>query len=346
MKKKKVAKKKPTKQKLILKSTTTLNEIKSKIKTKTQYASQVIPNQNGYTLYEKKGDLIALKKIVGKNCYVGREGLELFPHGVFMFKEVKPPENFPTEPGCIWVQNVDNPRAKYKITQETLQLETEFLFPLIKGPNIKCFEYEQDGILALFPYDNNDHTRPIDRIELGNRAPKTLEWFLKHEETLDAQSSYSDRIRGHAGGGGDVGEFYGVARVGLYTFAPFHVAYRDNTKLNACVISSLSTPFGDKLAILQNHAPSICEDEDEDDNFIDESEAHYICAIINSSSGTTFIKNSSDSQTFPIRLPIKIPKYDPNNQTHTKLEQLSRNIHEDRTTLNQNLKKIDKILSK
>ena len=339
MKKKKVTKKKPIKQKLILKSSTTLNEIKSKIKTKMQYASQVVPNQNGYTLYEKKDDLVALKKIVGKNCYVGREGLELFPHGVFMFKEVKAPKNFPTDPGCIWVQNVDNPKAKYQITQETLQLETEFLFPLIKGPNIKYFEYEQDSILALFPYDENDHKRPIDRIELGKRAPKTLDWFLKHEETLDAQSAYSDRIRGLAGGANAIGEFYGVARVGRYTFAPVHVAYRDNTKLCACVVSSVSTPFGDKLAILQNHAVSICEDED--DNFIDESEAHYICAIINSSSATTFVKNSSDSQTFPIRLPIKIPKYDPNNQNHTKLAQLSRNIHKDKTTLNQNLKKID-----
>ena len=74
---------------------------------------------------------------------------------------------------------------------------------------------------------------------------------------LEAQTAYNSKIIGKK----HDNEFYALARVGEYSFAKHYVAFRDNTKWQAVVISDILTPWGEKKRPqFQNHAVSICQD--------------------------------------------------------------------------------------
>lgn len=118
-----------------------------------------------------------------------------------------------------------------------------------------------------------------------------------------------------------------MARVGEYSYATNYVVYRDNTKWAAAVVSEVSTKWGGvKRSLFQNHAVSICEDEE--GNFITFDEAHYICGILNSNYVYKYMMNSSDSRSFPIRPRVKIPKYNASNKLHKAISDLSKMAHD------------------
>jgi hypothetical protein len=91
--------------------------------------------------------------------------------------------------------------------------------------------------------------------------------------------------------------------------------------------------------VFQNHAVSICEGHD--GSFISEGEAHYICAILNAPIVEEYVLNSSDSRSFKIRPPVKIPKYDETNITHSELSGLSKGAHRDPSNIKEILDNIN-----
>ncbi len=189
-------------------------------------------------------------------------------------------------------------KSKYKIEERTLLLETKYLFPLVKGPLIQPFGHAYDGLIVPFPYRPDNPHKPVPADELEKESPKLLHYYLEHRDIIEAQTKFSDKIRGP-----DAGEFYGLARTGLYSFQDVYVAFRDNTKWRACVVTKQDLPWGEtKRFVFQNHAVSICECASGD--FITLEEAHYICAILNAPIVRAFIMRSSDSRSFKIRPPI------------------------------------------
>jgi hypothetical protein len=84
--------------------------------------------------------------------------------------------------------------------------------------------------------------------------------------------------------------------------------------------------------VFQNHAVSICEDTS--GNFITLDEAHFICGILNAPIVSKYMAQSSDSRSFPVRLRIKIPKFDSKDKTHKRIAALSKKAHDnyDETT--------------
>lgn len=103
--------------------------------------------------------------------------------------------------------------------------------------------------------------------------------------------------------------FNALARVGEYSYAQNYVVFRDNTKWAAAVISDVNTSWGGmKRPLFQNHAVSICEDNN--GNYITLDEAYYICGIMNTEIVYKYMMQSSDSRSFPIRPRIYIPKYE------------------------------------
>lgn len=312
-------------------------EAMKRLEEKDRWAIQLmLPDNTAYTLIVNKNDAKSFAKIAGEPYYIGREGIEFYPNELFLFKQAQKPPAKPKE-GREYVENIQIKKAIYKVNKDTTELETEFLFPLVKGKEIKKFVHDYSGIVAPFPYDKSDAKRPIERKSLSKRAPKLLDYYLAHENTIRDQTEFSDKIRGV-----DAGEFYGLARVGPYSFADYYVGFRDNTKWCACVIAPTKTFWGEKKRMLfQNHAVSICEDRD--GRFISEDEAHYLCAILNAPIVEKYIIQSSDSRSFKIRPPVKIPKYDRENKIHKKLSELSRKAHAQPDHIDGILEEIEKL---
>jgi len=217
-------------------------------------------------------------------------------------------------------------------------METKYLYPLVKGPAIDRFIHKYENLIVSFPYEESDPHRPISIDRLEKESPYLLKYYQKCEDTIRSQTAFSDKIRGPA-----PGEFYGLARTGPYSFQKVYVAFRDNTKWRAVVVTSEKMPWGEKKRfVFQNHAVSICERADKS-GYITFDEAHYICAILNAPTVERLIYSSSDTRSFKIRPPVFIPIYDRENPEHTELAKLSKLGHKSPNNILKILARIDEI---
>lgn len=271
-----------------------------------------------FTSIERKEDARAFLKLAGSTTYIGREGIEFYPQELMVFEL----SSLPGTSECTCLRNMQNSKSKYKMPVTDILLETKYLHPMIKGKDVTPFHVEWNNYIVPFPYEVENPRVPIEMGRLSTLAPKLAEYYNKNKKMILAQTEYNEKIIGNRDA-----DFYALARVGEYSYATNYVVFRDNTKWAAAVISEVNTQWGGvKRPLFQNHAVSICEDED--GNFITLDEAHYICGILNSNYVYEYMMNSSDSRSFPIRPRVKIPKYDKTNKRHKEISDLSKLAHE------------------
>lgn len=259
-------------------------------------------------------------KVAGDCSYPGREGVEFFPQELFLLKVDKQKA---LRKGNVYVKNYQSDRSKHKVAAGTFLLETSMLHPLVKGIDIERFHVAPSEYVVPFPYEDGARS-PIERDRLAKVAPNLMSYFNSNRSSFEDQTSYNDKIIGKK----HKNEYYALARVGIYSYGEHFVAFRDNTKWQAAVVSSLPVPWSDtetKRPVFQNHAVSISQRPD--GTFISEDEAHYICAIFNAPVVAQYIVSSSDSRTYKIRPPVHVPAFDPKNQLHKALMKLSRKAH-------------------
>lgn len=281
-------------------------------------AGQVNPSNTIFSLAESSEELDEFSKVVGDSYYTGREGIEFYPQELFLLNFL--PE-MPRRSSAVAVTNFQNPKSKYKIPKGVYYLETAFLYPLVKGKDVSRFHVDYSGFVVPFPYENLSRAA-IPPTNLSQKAPLLAAYFNQFKDIIEAQTDYNNKIIGEQ----NVTAFYSLARVGAYSYGTDFVVFRDNSKWGAAVISEIETPWGEmKRPAFQNHAVSISQDIN--GRFITNDEAHYICAVLNSSSVTKYIVNSSDSRTFKINVPVNIPQYNPENKTHCRLSELSKIAH-------------------
>jgi hypothetical protein len=119
--------------------------------------------------------------------------------------------------------------------------------------------------------------------------------------------------------------FYTMYGIGEYTFASYKVVWkRMASDLEAVVLSKVTTPIGEKDVIPTDTTSLI--------PFKSEEEAHYVCAILNSSPVRFCVRSySSAGRGFGAPSIIKhfgIPKYEESNGVHREVSELSKNAHE------------------
>ena len=295
----------------------TLDEAMSKLKVQKRLAGQIVPDSTAFTLADDRRELDHFSLVGGFCDYIGREGIEFYPQELMLFHYSEPGPN----PGTVWLTNVQASKSKYRIQERRVLLETEFLHPLVKGPEIRPFGHAYSGLIVAFPYDAEDPGRPIPAEELHDRSPLLLNYYMQAQEVLEQQTKFSDKIRGP-----DPGEFYGLARTGPYSFAETYVGFRDNTKWCAVVVKDAMMPWGErKRFVFQNHAVSICERRGR--GFIGDDEAHFVCAILNAPVVQHFIYATSDDRSYKIRPPVFVPEYDAGDDRHQSLVALSIRAH-------------------
>lgn len=313
-----------------------INEAMLHLDQREMVAGQVIPGSTIYTFARNEAHLKKFKKIAGESSYKGREGIEFYPQELVIFKYVG--EGKGAAKGRVFLRNIQVTKSKYKIFEQKTLLETKFLYPLVKSTSIDRFSHEWEGHIVPFPYKSNDPRCPLDRSALRKEATLLLDYYERHEDVVRQQTHFSDKIRGN-----NAGEFYGLARTGPYSFQDIYVAFRDNTKWCASVITTQTMPWHEKKRfVFQNHAVSMCERAD-GSGYIDIEEAHYICAILNTPIVAEFINASSDARSFKIRPPIYIPKYQKANEKHVRLSRISQALHRSKDNLEGALHEIEEI---
>ena len=276
-------------------------------------------DKNFFSYARNKETLKKYRLIAGESEYIGREGIEFYPQELIVFQL----SGLPSRKGLTAVQNMQNEKSKYRIPLRRVLLETDFLHPMIKGKDIVPFHANISDYIVPFPYDEKNPQIPINHKRLRELAPNLASYYMQNKEIMEAQTGYSDRIIGKSDA-----EFYALARVGAYSYQKNYVVMRDNSNWAAAVVTDVETSWGGiKRPVFQNHAISICEDSQ--GNYIGLNEAYYICGILNSPIVIQFMMTSSDSRSFPIRPRVRIPKYNPTDNRHIAIAELSKQAHEE-----------------
>lgn len=254
--------------------------------------------------------------IIGDNFYKARSGAEFTPGEIYFLKSVGNTKNKKT----YYFKNNPLKTAKYKVVyKDRIELETEYIYPLVKGPSIKPFCYNQDDNFAIFPYDWGIK-KNVSFDSLTACCSKIADYLIDYKNLIEQQSS---RSLGLSMGT----EFYALSKIGEYTFVDCLVAFRDNTRMCATVITPVKTPWGEnKMPVCAKHAPFISMTKNK--RFITLDEAFYICGILNTRIVADYINSSNDSRSISIDLQIKLPEYNKKDENFYKISELSREAHD------------------
>jgi SAM-dependent methyltransferase/copper chaperone CopZ len=220
----------------------------------------------------------------------------------------------------IVVENLTKGTKKgVKKIKSPVAIEDFFVFPLIKTRHLK--KWVLNGYIYTLQMHDPKKRIGYDEQWVKVNFSKTYRYLKRFEDAIRKRGSRVVRQLM------EKGPFYGMYGIGEYTFSPFKVVWNQfGTKLKACVISSVNDEFlGEKMILPEHHLGFITTEK--------ENEAHFICAVLNSSVVDLIIRNVSGS---PINFgtpkivehTIRIPKFDANNEIHCKLAELSKGAHE------------------
>ena len=249
-------------------------------------------------------------KIQGKNYYRAQYGVETKPYGVFWISIFQVLSD-----KTIIVSNLTE-KGKVQIQKIEERVENELVYPAVRGSDIKRWSIKNEIFIFL---THNKDGRPIDEVELKTKFPRTYNYLTKFKsDLLSINAKSTKRIR-------EQRAFYAMFGVNRNTFSNFKVVWKRMTNdLIATVVSQLKTPFGYKTIIPLETTAFIATDN--------ESEAHYLCAIINSKPVRDFIKSFSSAGrgfgTPSVMEHVGIPKFDPKNPLHQKLAAISKKCHQ------------------
>ncbi|HOQ17338.1 MAG TPA: N-6 DNA methylase [Defluviitaleaceae bacterium] len=251
-----------------------------------------------------------LSKIEGKNFYKAQYGVETKPYGVFWVKI----NQFLSDRSVI-VSNIPE-KGKVKIQKIEERIESDLIYPALRGADIKRWG-KTNEIFILLTHDKNG--KPIEENILRTTFPRTYGYLTKFKrDLLNINAKSTKKIRQQKA-------FYAMFGVNEDTFSNYKVVwgYMGNDIL-ATVVSEIKTGSNYKKLI---PLYTTCFFP-----VYNESEAHYLCAIINSKPVRDFIKSfSSAGRGFgtPSAMEhVGIPKFDPKNPLHQKLAKISKKCHQ------------------
>jgi hypothetical protein len=285
-------------------------------------AVQLVSEKTGFS-FLKKQLTNEFSIIIGDCFYKARSGAEFTP-GELYFIERRQDSN---KNGMYIFKNKALKTAKHKVVPNNyLELETKYIYPLVKGPAVNKFECNINNDYAIFPYDWNEK-RCVTFSELNSGSPALADYLLNNKTLIEGQSKRSLSL--------SIGnEFYSLSKIGEYTFVDCLVAFRDNTKIKSCVIIPVETPWGErKMPVCAKHAPYISMTKNNRKITIDE--AYYIAGILNTDIVKRYFASSNDSRSFSISLNIKIPEYKATDMLFAELSNLSKIAHDKTKTVTQ-----------
>lgn len=252
-----------------------------------------------------------LTLIQGENAYQARRGAETDPYGVFLVQVLQVLSN-----GDLIIRNLPE-KGKRKVQQVEERIEAGLVFPAVCGADIERWNATPKNFV-LMPQDPQKR-EPYPESQMKKEWPRTYGYLTRFKDILLSRGSKSTRQLAERTA------FYAMFGIGPHTIDPYKVIWKGLANdIVAAVISQTKTSFGYKI-IIPLKTTSFFATKNKD-------KAHYLCAIINSTSVREFIKSfSSAGRGFgapSVMNHVGIPKFDPKSELHQKLAQLSKTLHE------------------
>lgn len=258
-----------------------------------------------------KEKLDAMSKILGVNDYRARTGVFTGGANAVYWLNVESGDD-----NCLKVSNIVE-RAKRKVDSVKASIEKEYVFPMLKGSNVKKWNVTYDTYL-LCPHTVETKMWPVAQEKMKVDCPKTYEYLLKFKEDLDGR-------KGFAGWEKDIQkqEFHAILRIGDYTFSNYKVIWKYIASEFVCaVISTVEDEYLGEKMLLPNEKIMYV-------SFDDETEAYYLCGILSSTYVAECVKSYMNPTSISAHVlnKLNIPQFDPNNQDHLEIARLCKEGH-------------------
>lgn len=252
-----------------------------------------------------------ISKVEGKNAYKAILGVYSTPYGVFWLEIKQVLSN-----GNIIIKNLHT-KGKMKIESIEDILESGLIYPIVRGSDIQRWG-ARPKIYMLIVQDPKTR-RGISEDFIKKQYPRTYNYLLKFKDVLLKRALYKKYHEDAKA------PFYSQFNISEETFYNYKTVWKLMTNdLIANVISQHKTPFNYKNIIPSGTTAFFATSS--------ESEAHYLCAIINSKPIRDFIKSFSSAGrgfgTPSVMEHVGIPKFDPQNPLHQKLAEISKKCHQ------------------
>jgi len=260
----------------------------------------------------------AVRKVLGKSDYEAHEGVNTGGANAVYWVDIV----YKRTDGLVVVRNITE-GAKVKVDEVTEPIEPDLLYPLLRGRDVRRWK-AQPSAWILITHLPGMGLKAIPEKEMQTDYPRTYGYLKRFEEVLRERAAFKRYFTRKDKNGRivETGPFYSMFDVGTYTFAPWKVVWPNiASALNAAVVAS-----SEGKVVVPQHIVTLvaCETEDE---------AHYICALINSSSAnfTARAYSQEGGKSFGdphILEHILIPRFDLKNPVHLRLAELSMQAHE------------------
>jgi len=199
--------------------------------------------------------------------------------------------------------------AKRGVDQVTAEIEPDLLYPLLRGRDVRRWQAQPSAYLLMT--QDPQTRRGLDPQIMQTLYPKTWAYLKRFEAILRERKSrgVSDMVAKGA-------PFYTMFAVGEYTFAPWKVVWgRIGNHLEAAVASQ-SIPQ-ETISFVACH---------------NETEAHYIAALVNSIpfQFATHSYSQAGGKSFGsphILENVCVPRFNAQHAVHSQLAALSQEAH-------------------
>ncbi|NLX98341.1 MAG: N-6 DNA methylase [Rhodopirellula sp.] len=199
------------------------------------------------------------------------------------------------------------------------EIEADLVFPLLRWGDIQ--RYAARPRLGLLLTQDVARRRGIDQAIMESCYPRTLTYLKQFEPLLTSRAAYR-RYQQH-------GPFWSMYNVGPYTLSPVKVVWRRmDRRIRASVLEPFDHPLlGCRPVVPQETCVLI--------SVPDATEAHYLCAMLNSSpvdflARSHTVRGGKGFGTPGMLDYLGIERFDPTNPCHGRLARASQRAHEAR----------------
>jgi hypothetical protein len=227
---------------------------------------------------------------------------------------------------------VRNLAANGKTAVETLEtvIEPQLLYPLVRWADVDRYRAGPSAHLLL-PQDAATRAG-VDPAWLERELPRTYAYLQRFAPLLVRRAAYR-RYQAEK-------PFYSMYNVGPYTLAPIKVIWRRmDRRIRAAVVEPVNDPWlGPRPVVPQETCVLVaCNSTDE---------AHYLCAVLNSSIVGSLVAAHSVAGGKGFGTPgildvLPIRSFDPADPRHAALAACSRRAHQDAADVD---RRIDQLL--
>lgn len=278
-----------------------LREVRSQITQRNQMAMPAVEGDiTSIWMTADEADLNRMKKVLGSNHYRARTGVFTGGANAVYWLRISSSTNSDIE-----VTNITE-RAKRKAEKITAIIENKYVYPMLKGCNVKRWKTTYDTYL-LCPHTAETKMWPVAQKELMKCCPKTYTYLKHFQEDLNSR-------KGFAGWEKEIQqkEFHAILRIGEYTFSKYKVIWKYIASEFVCaVVSSVNDTFLGKKAIIPNEKIMYISTENE-------MEAYYICGILSSTLVANCVKSYMNPTSISAHVlnKLNLPEFDAKNPNH------------------------------